>query len=576
MRLADLHDQASAVGSAQNKMAVMEKNHAEYKRSTEAKLATLEAAARPQENIREVSLKLLPEGYILWFHSHVNPQVAALGEPQQRDNLLMPHPKAFISSVMPEGLILDIDRNVVAAELRSFPDLEEQIESLVPDSLSERQFWINYFSHKHGIKITVSEEADRMAAAAGPGSRGFIHRPGASAHLRLQFVEAMREAGVHLKLHQGTEVTEVVLWLKTPTELAWSTDLANFPPPEHFTIPFFDLASVTAGKVSEVLKRGLAQWADADCCFSFQLSEAAGGGTLDFEAPTRDETFTFIEGVHMLLKDAETNRGAPSYSATDAARSKQNTYTELSAPRGGGASGAGGGGAGKLAAAGWAVAAASGMRGGGGMGNGGGSGNNGAPMGGGGGGEVEFQQWLSSVGLDQYLPALDSIGHSSLRTLVGKPEQQIMQIAQAAGMAPNDGIKFARRLQAMGGGAAPPPGGGENGGNWNMPPPTGRAPEPQHDYGPPPPGYSGGSDYGGGGYGNGMNGGYGGGGNGGGYNGGYGQMMPPGPQQGFPGAPQMMQQQPVMKGFSTDNVYGGGNGYGANGYGNTGGPRQGW
>ena len=189
---------------------------------------------------------------------------------------------------------------------------------------------------------------------------------------------------------------------------------------------------------------------------------------------------------------------------------------------------------------------------------------------------MEFQQWLSSVGLDQYLPALDSIGHSSLRTLVGKPEQQIMQIAQAAGMAPNDGIKFARRLQAMGGGAAPPPGGGENGGNWNMPPPTGRAPEPQHDYGPPPPGYSGGSDYGGGGYGNGMNGGYGGGGNGGGYNGGYGQMMPPGPQQGFPGAPQMMQQQPVMQGFSTDNVYGGGNGYGANGYGNTGGPRQGW
>jgi hypothetical protein len=555
-------------------MAAMQSAHSEYKRAAEAKLTLLEAAARPQENIREVSLKLLPEGYILWFHSHVNPQVAALGEEQQRDNLLMPHPKAFISSVMPEGLILDIDRNLVAAELRSFPDLEDQIENLVPNSLTERQFWINYFSHKHGIKITVAEEADRMAAAAGPGSRGFIQRPGASAHLRLQFVEAMREAGVHLKLHQGTEVTEVVLWLKTPTELAWSTDLANFPPPEHFTIPFFDIASVTAGKVSEVLKRGLAQWADPDCCFSFQLSEAAGGGTLDFEAPTRDETFTFIEGIHMLLKDAETNRGAPSYSATDAARGKQNTYTELSAPRGGG-------GAGKLAGAGWAAAGMAGGKGGGGMGGGGmgggggygGSAAGGHGGGGGGGAEVEFQQWLSAAGLDHYLPALDSIGHSTLRTLTGKPESQIMQIAQAAGMAPNDGIKFARRLQAM------HSFGGGPGGKWGVAVAASRAPEPQqHDYGPPPPGYAG-SDHGQG-YGGGMNGGYGGG--GGGYNGGYGQMMPPGPQQGFAGAPQMMQQQPMLQqqgyGNSADKVYGSGNGggYSGNGYGNMSGPRQGW
>jgi len=48
--------------------------------------------------------------------------------------------------------------------------------------------------------------------------------------LRQQFVHAMKESGVHLKLHQGTEVNDVVLWLKTPTELAWSTDLTSFPP----------------------------------------------------------------------------------------------------------------------------------------------------------------------------------------------------------------------------------------------------------------------------------------------------------------------------------------------------------
>jgi hypothetical protein len=31
-------------------------------------------------------------------------------------------------------------------------------------------------------------------------------------------------------INQGSEVTDVVLWLKTPTELAWSTDLTSFPP----------------------------------------------------------------------------------------------------------------------------------------------------------------------------------------------------------------------------------------------------------------------------------------------------------------------------------------------------------
>ena len=75
----------------------------------------------------------------------------------------------------------------------------------MPEPLSERQFWINYFSQKHGIKISVAEEAERLAKA-NPGGRGFIHKGGAASHLRLQFVEAMRDAGVHLKLHQGSEV----------------------------------------------------------------------------------------------------------------------------------------------------------------------------------------------------------------------------------------------------------------------------------------------------------------------------------------------------------------------------------
>jgi len=86
------------------------------------------------------------------------------------------------------------------------------MESLVPEPLSERQFWINYFSQKHGIKISVAEEAERLAKA-NPGGRGFIHKGGAASHLRLQFVEAMRDAGVHLKLHQGSEVFLCILSL---------------------------------------------------------------------------------------------------------------------------------------------------------------------------------------------------------------------------------------------------------------------------------------------------------------------------------------------------------------------------
>jgi len=311
IRLADLHDQAASVSSAHEKLLSTEKNYEEYKKVTDIKISQLELAARPQGDIREVSLKLLPEGFILWYHSHVNPQVSALADPDHRENLLKPHPKAYVSSVMPEGILLDIDRNAVASELLSFPDLEDQLESLVPEPLSERQFWLNYFSHKHGVKIDVAEEADKLASS---GQKGFIMRSGASAHLRQQFVEAMREAGVHLKMHQETEAIDVVLWLKTPTELAWSPDLTQFPPKEQYSIPFSEISSVETGKQTEILLNGLAQWADPDCCFSFLLNE---GGSLDYEAGSKDENFTFIEGVNMLLQDAAANQGKPSYNAME-------------------------------------------------------------------------------------------------------------------------------------------------------------------------------------------------------------------------------------------------------------------
>ena len=98
---------------------------------------------------------------------------------------------------MPEGISVEINSNSVAAELRTFPALEAQLEALVPNTLSEKQFWINYFSHKHAIKLNVAQEAERLASL-NPDEAGFIQRRGASAHLRQQFIEAMRESGVHL------------------------------------------------------------------------------------------------------------------------------------------------------------------------------------------------------------------------------------------------------------------------------------------------------------------------------------------------------------------------------------------
>ena len=71
----------------------------------------------------------LPSGYILWFHSHVNPQVAALAEEDNVEILLEPHSKARVSSTTPEGIHTEIDQDRVAAELRSFPG--ESLESLV-------------------------------------------------------------------------------------------------------------------------------------------------------------------------------------------------------------------------------------------------------------------------------------------------------------------------------------------------------------------------------------------------------------------------------------------------------------
>ena len=210
-------------------------------------------------------------------------------------------PQAFVSATAPEGIVVGVDHNLVAAELRMFPELERQLEALVPSVLSDKQFWVNYFSHKHGIKISVAEEAERLAASS-RDEIGFIQRPGASAHLRQQFVDAMRDSGVHLKLHQGSEASDIVLWLKTPEEFAWSTNLAAFPPQDHFTVAFFDIQTITAGKKSGTLLKGTAKWADPECCFSIQLTNKAGGGTLDFEAGSSDEACTFLEGASMLIK----------------------------------------------------------------------------------------------------------------------------------------------------------------------------------------------------------------------------------------------------------------------------------
>ena len=165
-RLVDLHDQASAVQEAHEKLTATAKEADEYKKGAEKRLKELEQAAKPASNIRVVQLNSLPRGYVMWFHSHVNPQVAALCDPHQTDKLREAHPKAFVSTTMPEGIVLDVDHNAVAAELRAFPGLEHQLDVRVPHVLEDKQFWINYFSHKHGIKIGVSARTVRLMRTA--------------------------------------------------------------------------------------------------------------------------------------------------------------------------------------------------------------------------------------------------------------------------------------------------------------------------------------------------------------------------------------------------------------------------
>ena len=64
---------------------------------------------------------MIPEGYILWYHSHVNPQVAALAEAGNRDNLLRPHPKAYLSAVVPEGVLVRCLHQAQCLLLLQFP-----------------------------------------------------------------------------------------------------------------------------------------------------------------------------------------------------------------------------------------------------------------------------------------------------------------------------------------------------------------------------------------------------------------------------------------------------------------------
>ena len=100
VRLADLHDQASAVQAAHGKLALASTVADEYKTATMTRIEELEQAAKPASDIKVLSLSSLPEGWIIWFHSHVNPQVAALSDPNQRETLRRPHPK------VPSAMIL--------------------------------------------------------------------------------------------------------------------------------------------------------------------------------------------------------------------------------------------------------------------------------------------------------------------------------------------------------------------------------------------------------------------------------------------------------------------------------------
>jgi len=178
----------------------------------------------------------VPDGYVLWFHAHSLPRIFALAAPENAHVLLRPHASAPVAARnLPLGATVEIDVNAVAVARRANPLLHAQLARLVPASLSEKTFWLHYFSHVHAIKGHIASQARARAAQMA----GVV-----DAQLRETFLAVLSE-GILIRRHEDDgSVLLVKLWLSGKGTLSMLGDGESEPS----TLSLRDIVKVAVGK----------------------------------------------------------------------------------------------------------------------------------------------------------------------------------------------------------------------------------------------------------------------------------------------------------------------------------------
>lgn len=225
----------------------------------------------------------VPDGYVLWFHAHALPRIFALAAPENAHVLLRPHAAAPVAArSLPLGVTVEVDANAVAVAAAANPLLLDQRRRLVPASLSEKAFWLHYFSHVHAIKAHVASQA-RARAAQLAGAN--------DPQLRDTFKAVLQE-GILLRRHDptGGQVALVKLWLSGAGALSVLGDGESEPA----LLRLRDVIKVAAGKAA-----GSQSTAIDELAFSLVTRSAQ----VDLEASARLERQALIEGFRMLLAE---------------------------------------------------------------------------------------------------------------------------------------------------------------------------------------------------------------------------------------------------------------------------------
>jgi len=231
----------------------------------------------------------VPEGYVLWFHAHSLPRIFALAEPENAHVLLRPHASAPVAARnLPLGVFVEVDGTAVAVARQANPALAFQLARLVPASLSEKGFWLHYFSHVHAIKAHVASQARARSEQMGGGL---------DPQLRDTFSAVMTE-GVLVRRHLDDDAASVVLTkLSLDGDEALSLLADGNSNPESFRLS--DLTDVVVGKPQlDEFGEDMAPHAISELSFCL----VTHSGVIVLESSARLERQALVEGFRMLLR----------------------------------------------------------------------------------------------------------------------------------------------------------------------------------------------------------------------------------------------------------------------------------